>query len=383
MKYERTAVSQATIKYVASQFQILGDFIGGEPYGSGHINDTFSVSFCQGGALVRYIFQRINHGIFQDPEGLMDNIQRVTAQSAQVMKGSGEGQISRKTLTVISSRDGKPYVVDPTGYYWRSYIFIEKAKTYDRIENEKQAYEAAKAFGQFQGMVADMKGERLNETIPDFHNTKKRYQALMRAIEKDACNRAAGVKAEIEFFTEREADTRRLIELLENGLLPERVAHNDCKLNNVMIDDETGEGVCVIDLDTVMPGLSLYDFGDMVRTATSPALEDEPDVSLVTMQMPMFEALVKGFIRGAGEALCAEELAQMPFSGKLITMETGIRFLTDYLEGDQYFKTHREGHNLDRCRTQIALVRSIEAQLEAMDAVVEHCAKEVELSCVS
>ncbi|WPJ95528.1 aminoglycoside phosphotransferase family protein [Coraliomargarita algicola] len=383
MKYERTPVSLDHLKSVASMFQLYGDFVEGAPYGSGHINDTFAVTLNQGGATMRYIFQRINHGIFTNPVQLMENIARVCQHNLQSCQQTGAEDCSRRALNIVPARDGKPYVHDDTGYCWRCYIFIEKAKTYDQIESEAQAYQAAKAFGAFQQLLSNLGGERLHETIPNFHNTVARYQNMIRAIEADVCNRAASVRDEINFLTARENDAGRLLKMLEAGQLPERITHNDCKLNNVMIDDETGEGICVIDLDTAMPGLALYDFGDMVRTATSPALEDEPDTSKVIMQMPMFEALAKGYIAGSGSMLCTTELEELSFAGKLITMETGIRFLTDYLEGDQYFKTHREGHNLDRCRTQIALVKSIEEQQEAMNAVVFKAAKEAQLSCVS
>lgn len=371
------------MRALAASFALHGDFQSGAPYGSGHINDTFAIEMDQAGTPVRYIFQRINHGIFTRPKELMDNIARVCAHSEAACRALDLPGRTRRTLTVVPAADGQPYVVDADGYHWRCYLFIEQARTYDRIENEQQAYEAAKAFGGFQKLLADLGGERLHETVPDFHNTRARYQNLLKAIDADRCNRAASVREEIDFFTSREADTGRVLDLMREGTLPERVTHNDCKLNNVMIDDATGEGICVIDLDTVMPGTVLYDFGDMVRTSTSPALEDEPDTSKVTLQMPMFEALVHGYLAGAGTMLCAAELEELPFAGKLITMETGMRFLTDHLEGDRYFKIHREGHNLDRCRTQIALVRSIETQLEAMTEVVNKSAGEASIPCAS
>lgn len=383
MKFERTPVTQEQLKALAGRFTLAGDFESGAPYGSGHINDTFAVVMNQGGTPVRYVFQRINHGVFKDPVHLMENISRVCEHNLGNCKERGLPEPSRRVLTVIPARDGQPYVLDAEGYYWRCYIFIEKSKTYDQIENKAQAFEAAKAFGNFQQLLADLGGERLHETIVDFHNTPARYKKLVQAIEQDTYNRAAWVCREIEFFTEREHDTGRLLNLMKEGVLPERVTHNDCKLNNVMIDDASGEGICVIDLDTVMPGLALYDFGDMVRTATSPALEDEPDTSKVTMQMPMFEALVSGYLSGAGSMLCQTEVDELAFSGKLITMEIGIRFLTDYLVGNKYFKVHREGHNLDRCRTQIALVESIENQLDDMTAVVQNIAKEKSPICAS
>lgn len=380
MKFERTPVSQEALRKIYSQFRLYGDFLEGAPYGSGHINDTFAVNASQGGTPVRYIFQRINHGIFTEPEKLMENIARVCAHNNQRCRESALADGSRRVLSIVPALGGEPFVRDEHGYYWRCYLFIEQAQTYDKIESPAQAREAAKAFGAFQQSLADLEGDRLHETIPDFHNTVARFQKLVSAVESDPCNRAATVQNEIQFFTQRENDAGRLLAMQNVGELPERVTHNDCKLNNVMIDDKTGEGICVIDLDTAMPGLALYDFGDLVRTATSPALEDEKDLSQVRMQMPMFEALVEGYLAGTGSMLTPAERAELAFSGKLITMEIGIRFLTDFLEGDTYFKVHREGHNLDRCRTQIALVQSIEEQFEAMNAKVNEFAQKGSIS---
>jgi aminoglycoside phosphotransferase (APT) family kinase protein len=352
------------IKKVGSQFQIFGDYIKAEPYGSGHINDTYAAVYDQGGIPVRYIFQRINHNIFKNPPALMENIQRVTEH--QEKKLSESGQASRRALKVIKTLDNASFLHDDDGNYWRSYIFIEKAKTYDIIETPEQAFQAAKAFGEFQKTLVDLPGGRLLETIPNFHNTPWRYEAFEEALSKDVCNRAASVKDEIDFVLKRKDDAGLLLKLNAEGKIPERITHNDTKLNNVMIDDKSGEGICVIDLDTVMPGLVHYDFGDLVRTSTSPAAEDEKDLSKVTMQMHMFEALIKGYLESAGEFLNPTEKEYLPFAGKLITLEIGVRFLTDHLSGDVYFKTHRENHNLDRCRTQFKLVESIETQEDKM-----------------
>lgn len=352
------------VRTVARSFQIHGEFMDAVPYGSGHINDTYCVTFDQGGTPVRYILQRINHTIFKNPAALMENIQRVTAHLGQ--KGNGQPDMSRRVLTLIAARDGMPFHRDSEGHCWRAYIFIEKARTYDAVESPKQAFEAAKAFGQFQQMLADLPAPRLHDTIPDFHHTPKRFATLENAVTADSANRAKLCAAEINFAMKHKAMCGALIE----AGLPERVTHNDTKFNNVMLDDSTNEGLCVIDLDTVMPGLALYDFGDMVRTTTSPVKEDEPDVSKVKMQFPMFEALARGYLSAAADFLTPAEKALLPLSGKLITFEIGIRFLTDYLSGDVYFKVHREGHNLDRCRTQFKLVESIEQQEEQMNQLV-------------
>lgn len=355
------------LRAVFSHFEIGGDFIAAARIESGHINDTFAVTIDKGGHWMRYVIQRINHKVFKNPVALMDNIRRVTEH--QQLKLKGHQDASRRSLILIPALDGDIHHQDEDGNFWRCYHFIEKAQTYDITEAPEQAFQAARTFGQFQKDLADLPGERLHETIPDFHNTPVRFKNLQRAIEVDACNRAVMVKNEIEFAQAREAMTRKLLELAASEDIPERITHNDTKLNNVMLDDETGQGICVIDLDTVMPGLVLYDFGDLVRTCTNPAAEDERDLSEVRMQMHMFEALVKGYLSTAGDFLTATEKSHLAFSGKLITFETGLRFLTDYLEGDVYFKTHRQGHNLDRCRTQFKLVTSIEEQEAAMNKI--------------
>jgi hypothetical protein len=282
-------------------------------------------------------------------------------------KIAGAKDFSRRVLTLIPTRSGLCYHQDEQGNFWRAYLFIEQARTYDAVESTQQAFEAAKAYGCFQKLLADLPAPRLHDTIPDFHHTPKRFAALVKAVEQDVANRAGLAKAEIEFALKRAAITDVLIK----ANLPERVTHNDTKFNNVMLDDATGEGICVVDLDTLMPGLALYDFGDMVRTTTSPAKEDECDLTRVQMQFPMFEALVRGYLASAGDFLTASEKQLLAFSGKLITFEIGIRFLTDFLGGDTYFKVHRNGHNLDRCRTQFKLVESIEQQEEPMNKLVE------------
>jgi hypothetical protein len=239
------------------------------------------------------------------------------------------------------------------------------------VQSPQQALQAGRAFGEFQHLLVDLPGGRLFETIPDFHHTRKRFMALQQAIQKDRYNRAKDAKAEIEFALKHERIVDVILQAMAKGRIPERITHNDTKFNNVMLDVLTGEAMCIVDLDTVMPGCALYDFGDMVRTTTSPTLEDEPDLSKVRMQMPMFKKLAEGYLSTAGQFLTKPEKAHIAFSGKLITFEIGIRFLTDYLSGDTYFRIHRPGHNLDRCRTQFKLVDSIERQEEAMQKYVD------------
>ncbi len=350
------------LQNVFNAFEINDSLVKAVPYGTGHINDTYKVD-CAGS---EYIFQRINTSIFRQPEALMDNFEKVTAHIAGKIAAE---KSDRQTLHVVHDRvSGKPFTVDADGNFWRAYHFVGNARTYDILETAEQAYQAASAFGQFQCDLADL-DFRLNETIPDFHNTPSRLANLKKSIAADVCGRAVSVAKEIDFVMAREADCSVLTDLQAKGELTERTTHNDTKLNNVLISETTQKAVCVIDLDTVMPGLPHYDFGDMVRTGTSPAAEDEKNLDLVTMRFEMFEALLRGYLSSAGSFLNPLEKELLPFSGKLITLEIGIRFLTDYLDGDIYFKTKREEHNLDRCRTQLKLVQSIESQLDRMRAL--------------
>jgi hypothetical protein len=353
------------VSAIACQFQIDGEFAGATPHGSGHINDSYCVTFHQTGMPMRYVLQRINHSIFKNPPALMENIQRVTSHLAA--KISGEPDRSRSALTLILARDEQAWYLDASGNYWRTYRFIENARTYDAVESAKQAFQAAKAFGRFQKLLVDLPAPRLHVTIKDFHHTPKRFMALEQAIVSDVASRAILAKREIEFVFAHQS----IASVLIDANLPERITHNDTKFNNVMLDDVTGEAICVIDLDTVMPGLALHDFGDMVRTGTSPAKEDEQNLSKVTIQFSMFEALVRGYLASAGDFLTKAERQHLVVSGKLMTFEQGVRFLTDYLQGDPYYKVSRDEHNLDRCRTQFKLLESIEQREERMDRLVQ------------
>lgn len=358
------------LQEVGRHFQIDGTFVSAEPYGSGHINDTYAAVYEQAGKRIRFIHQRINHAIFRDPPGLMENIARVTNHVRTRLAAAGTPDAGRRTLTLVPATDGNAFRRDEAGNFWRTYLFIENAHTVDFVQSEAQAFQAARAFGQFQAMLTDLPGPRLHETIPDFHHTPKRFAALEKAVAADARNRAKSARTEIEFAMARREAAGRLVEALARGEVPERITHNDTKINNVMLDDATGEGLCVIDLDTVMPGLALYDFGDMVRTTTCPAAEDERDLSRVVVSLPLFEALVRGYLETAGGFLNPVEKQLLVFAGRLITIEIGVRFLTDHLAGDTYFKVHREGHNLDRCRTQFKLVRDMEERAEKMEQMV-------------
>jgi len=358
------------IAAVCGNFKIDGEYVSGAPYGSGHINDTYAVNFNQDSGSVRYILQRINHDIFKKPALLMGNIERVVNHLRKKLEGKGVDDIDRRVLTLIPTQTDESFYVDVDGNYWRVYIFIENAKTFDELETTDQAYRAAKAFGQFQKDLVDLPGEPLIETIPGFHDTRSRFDAMKKALEEDVCGRAAGIQDVIDFALERESMVDVVLDMLEAGSIPLVTTHSDTKLNNVMLDDATGEGICVIDLDTVMPGSCLYDFGDMVRTAARPCPEDEMDLSKVVANVEMFEAIARGYLASAGDSLNQLEKDNLAFSAKLITFEIGLRFLTDYLEGDVYFKTHREGQNIDRCRVQFKMVENFESLMDEMNAIV-------------
>jgi Ser/Thr protein kinase RdoA (MazF antagonist) len=361
----------ALLAAISRQFAVNGQFTQGQPHGTGHINDTYAIRCDRAGRSVRYILQRINQRVFTDVPALMENILRVTEHVAR--RAAALPPVERRrsrTLTIVPTHTGSPWFRDDLNQCWRCYEFIEQAQTYDLLRNPVQAHEAARAFGRFQELLSDLPAPRLHETIRDFHHTRRRFDTLQQTIDADAHGRVAAAREEIAFARSREPLVDTLLNLQRAGEIPERIAHNDTKLNNVMFDDATGEGICVIDLDTVMPGLALYDFGDLVRSATNAAAEDETDLSRVTMRLPVFAALTEGYLATARHFLTAAELRHLVHSAQLLTFEVGIRFLTDFLLGDVYFKTKRAGHNLDRARCQFALVRSMESQAVEMEAIV-------------
>ena len=351
-------------------FQLQGMVMSAVSYGSGHINDTFLMALRKDdGSEGRVILQRMNDAIFTQPEELMENILNVTSYLREVIIKNG-GDPERETLNVIRTKDDKPYFIDSEGNYWRCYVFIEDARTYDQVESAEDFYQSAVAFGNFQRLLADYPAETLHETIKGFHDTKARFEVFKKAIADDVCGRAESVKEEIDFYLAREDVANVFGDLLAKGEIPLRVTHNDTKLNNVMIDDVTRKGICVIDLDTVMPGLAMNDFGDSIRFGASTAAEDEKNLDKVWCDMDLFEAYTKGFIEGCGGKLTSREIELLPMGAKVMTYECGMRFLTDYLQGDVYFKTHREGHNLDRTRTHIKLIQDMEAKWDIMNAIV-------------
>lgn len=360
----------AKIEEAIANFDFKGSYIDHEKYGNGHINDTFAVRLqLEGDKILRYLLQRMNHDTFKSPEKLMENIVGVTSFIRKKVE-QNNGDVERETMNVIPTKDGKSYYKDSIGSYWRAYTFIEDAITFDLVEKVEDFYESAVAFGNFQQQLADYPANTLHETIPDFHNTPVRFENLKKAMEADALGRKKEVEAEIAFAMEREEFTHRLMDSYAEGKLPLKVTHNDTKLNNVMIDLKTGKGVCVVDLDTVMPGFSVNDFGDSIRFGASTGAEDEKDLSKVNFSLSLFEAYTKGFLEGCNGSLTEIELDMLPVGAKMMTLECGMRFLTDYLQGDTYFRIHHEKHNLDRARTQFKLVADMEKNWDAMYDIV-------------
>lgn len=352
---------------IAGRFAFLGEVAECSPYGNGHINGTFRVRCSPAGQ--EYILQKINGEVFRDPEGLMQNIDRVTGFLRERIREAG-GSPERETLTLVRTKEGELCHRAADGSCWRAYLFIPGTVCYERVERLEDFRRCGMAFGRFQRMLAGFPAGELAETIPGFHDTPSRFVALSRAAEMDVCGRAAEVESELAFFQERKEELR----LQSAGRLPLRVTHNDTKLNNILFDRETGEGLCVIDLDTVMPGFSVFDFGDAIRFGANTAREDEPDVGKVSLSLPLFEAYTQGFLAGCAGQLTEEEVKALPWGAKLMTLECGMRFLTDYLEGDIYFKTAHPAHNLDRARTHIALVADMERKWAEMGRIVEACA---------
>jgi len=341
----------------ALRFRTDGELIFCAPYGNGHINQTYLLV---DSSARQYILQKINRSVFHDPESLMRNVSAVTAH---LRKTAGN---PREVLTLIPTPEGRAWFVDDDGETWRLYQFISDSVCLERAETAEDFRESAAAFGQFQRRLADFPAKTLSETIPHFHDTPARYAALHAAVEADACNRVKGVSREIEFALAREEYASTLTNLQASGDLPPRVTHNDTKLNNVLFDRETRKALCVIDLDTVMPGLAVNDFGDSIRFGASTAAEDERDLTKVSLSLPLFEAYAEGFLSACGESLTGCERACLCDGAKSMTLECGVRFLTDYLSGDTYFKTSRDGQNLDRCRTQFKLVKDMEFNWDEM-----------------
>lgn len=354
------------LRAIIEQFEIDGEILKVQNYGSGHINATYRVETTED----EYILQKVNTSVFKNMDQLVENVAGVTAYLAEAIAQKG-GNPKRETLQVIHTKDGQNYYKGEDGYSYRMYYFINDASCYDTVEKPEDFYESAVAFGKFQSLLASYPAETLHETIPNFHHTAKRFETFRQAVEKDICGRAASAQEEIAFVMNHALDIPVLTDMLESGALPLRVTHNDTKLNNIMIDNKTGKGICILDLDTVMPGLSVNDFGDSIRFGANTAVEDETDLDKVSLDLGLYETYVKGFLEGCQGILTENELKMLPMGAKMMTLECGMRFLTDYLEGDTYFKIHREYHNLERCRCQFALVADMERKWDEMAAIVQ------------
>ena len=363
--------SKSKIDFLAKKFGITGQVTDHTDFGSGHINRTYLVTVETGSNdIERYILQAINSHVFKNIYDIMENIAHVTEHLKKKISET------EKVLTFLKTEEGNLYFVDEEGLFWRMYAFIDDAICLQLPETDTDFYECAVAFGKFQRHLSDFPADILHETIPDFHNTQKRYETFLAAVEKDDLNRASSVQDEINFVTAREEFYPLLEKEYRAGNLPHRVSHNDTKCNNVLLDKTTRKSLCVIDLDTIMPGFSVTDFGDAIRFGASTAAEDERDLFKVHFDMEKFKVYTKGFLDGCGGLLTDREILLLPEGAKMMTVECGMRFLTDYLEGDIYFRTDREGQNLDRCRTQFRLVEEMEEHWQEMkDFVSTYVAK--------
>lgn len=365
------------IMEIIKAFPEYGEVIGYKPITAGHINDTYIVEYLQeNGEKIRYLLQRINTNVFRMPVELMENVMGVTAFLRKKIEAAG-GDPARETLTVFPAKDGKNYYMAEDGGCWRMYNFVEDTFSINELTSAEDFKSAALSFGNFQNLLADYPIETLYETIPNFHNTPSRFKDFLEALEKNASGRKGEAVPEIDFVLAREKDCSVITDLLDSGMLPVRVTHNDTKLNNVLFDNTTKKGLCVVDLDTVMPGSSLYDFGDSIRFGANTAAEDEKDLSKVSLSLEYFKAYVEGYLEAAGKSLTENEINYLPFSAKLLTLECGIRFLGDFINGDVYFKTEYPEHNLVRARTQFKLVEDIEAKYAEMMRIVDDAKKSI------
>ncbi|NLS84960.1 MAG: aminoglycoside phosphotransferase family protein [Ruminococcaceae bacterium] len=356
------AKAELTLQAALNAFDFGGKLTSCERFGAGHINDTFC-AVCETGK--RFIVQRISSAAFKNADELMENITGVTDYLREIIAKNG-GDVERETMTVIRPKNGGFYYKDADGEAWRVYTFVENTVCLQSVTSPEEFYASAQAFGNFQHLLCDYPADTLHETIAKFHDTENRFALLKAAVEADKLGRAESAKAEIDFAIAREKDCSVCVQALRDGVLPLRVTHHDTKLNNILFDKGTNKGVCVIDLDTVMPGLSINDFGDSIRFGANHSAEDEPDLSKVNFDISLYDIYTKGFLEGAAGTLTDAEIEYLPWGAKLMTLECGMRFLTDYLSGDTYFHTTRNGQNLDRCRTQFKLVSDMEKQWSAM-----------------
>ena len=362
--------SNTNLIEIIKAYPEFGKYIGYRPITDGHINDTYVIKYeTANGECLQYLLQRINVNVFKKPVELMENVCGVTSFLREKIEKEG-GDPTRETLTVYPAKDGKNYVMADDGGCWRMYNYVDDTYSINELTSPDDFKSAALSFGNFQNQLADYPIETLHDTIPNFHNTPSRFNDFLEALDKNASGRKDAAKPEIDFVLEREKDCSVITDLLNCGDLPLRVTHNDTKLNNVLFDKKTNKGICVVDLDTVMPGSSLYDFGDSIRFGANTAAEDETDLSKVSLSLEYFKAYVEGYLETAGPSLTENEIKYLPFAAKLLTFECGIRFLGDFINGDVYFKVDYPEHNLIRARTQFKLVEDIEAKYNEMVNIV-------------
>ncbi len=355
---------------IMQAFGVQDEILICEPFGSGHINDTYRVVTKTENGEKEYVLQRMNTQIFQNPVGLMNNIKLVTEYMRESIIKKG-GDPERETLHFYPTTDDKMYYIDEEGKYWRLEDMVMRSRSYDLAANREMFASTGIAFGQFMADLADFPADQLVEVIPNFHNTRVRYQTFVSEVEANRAGRIEDCRPEIEFALARKELAESIVKQLENNELPLRVTHNDTKINNILMDADTDQPLCIIDLDTIMPGACAYDFGDSIRFGASSALEDEKDLDKVYMKLDLFEAYTEGYMKAVGKTLTPAEAKSLAVGAMLLTYETGIRFLGDYLNGDVYFKTHRPGQNLDRARTQLKLVADMESKFDQMQAIVD------------
>ena len=356
------------LKEIFGCFETDGTFLSGEPYGSGHIHDTFRIETAEKNK-DNYILQRLNNNVFKNIPELQENIERVTVHLRNKLRDIPGSDVKRECLSLIPAKDGKSWIQDSNGNFWRMYIFISSHRSYNIVDTPGKAFEGGKAIGRFQAMLADMPGGQLHETIPWFHNIEKRLETFNSKVIEDPAGRVGFLEKDIENVLKREERMKIILQLGREGKIPSRITHNDTKFNNILLDEDD-KALCVIDLDTVMPGYVHYDFGDAIRTAANRSPEDETDLSRINMDIDLFKAYAEGYLSQAGSTLNEVEKEYLSFAPQLITYTIAVRFLTDFIDGDKYFKIHHENHNLQRARAQLRLVMSMEEQYEEMRSII-------------
>jgi Ser/Thr protein kinase RdoA (MazF antagonist) len=359
------------VKETAAQFEIPGHFAEAAAYGGGHIHDTYLLRFEDSARSTRYILQRINTRVFRDPVALMDNLARICSSQRRELEREHTNEVERRHLRLVATTENRTHWVDPEGGHWRCFHFQEGTRSLDRVETEHQAHEAARAFGCFAARLTRFEGPRLAITIPDFHNLEHRYAELKAAVRRDSHSRAKPVEVEIDRIAGGYEALQESLREVDTESLPIRIVHNDCKISNILLDAETGEGLCATDLDTVMDGTVMADFGELVRTSSCRSAEDEAGLGEMAIDLDLVRGVARGYLAGMGTILTPQELNALPLAGALMAFENAVRFLTDHLSGDVYFRTHREAQNLDRARAQLRRAELLDAERDAIRKIIE------------